>query len=76
MVIARDRNENGVADVVCFLAYSGLRIGEAMVLDRGEVDQPVKVAAACEAGEAGNYALGANSERNGGIAERHEEIVC
>lgn len=29
----RARDEHGAADVVCFLAYSGLRIGEAMPLD-------------------------------------------
>lgn len=34
----RSRNEHGVADVVCFLAYSGLRIGEALPLDWEAVD--------------------------------------
>lgn len=29
----RGRNEHGVADVVCFLAYSGLRIGEALPME-------------------------------------------
>ncbi|MGA3284322.1 MAG: tyrosine-type recombinase/integrase [Verrucomicrobiota bacterium] len=29
----RGRNEHGVADVVCFLAYSGLRIGEALAME-------------------------------------------
>ena len=29
----RGRKENGVADVVCFLAYSGLRIGEALAME-------------------------------------------
>jgi len=28
----RGRNEHGVADVVCFMAYSGLRVGEALVM--------------------------------------------
>jgi integrase len=34
----RARNEQGVADLVCFLAYSGLRIGEALLLDWEAVD--------------------------------------
>jgi integrase len=34
----RARNEEGVADLVCFLAYSGLRIGEALALDWEVVD--------------------------------------
>ena len=34
----RARNEHGVADVVCFLAYSGLRIGEALPLEWEAVD--------------------------------------
>jgi len=34
----RTRGENTVADVVCFLAYSGLRIGEALPLDWETVD--------------------------------------
>jgi integrase len=34
----RARNEHGMADVVCFLAYSGLRIGEALPLDWDAVD--------------------------------------
>lgn len=34
----RGRNELGVADLVCFLAYSGLRIGEALPLDWEAVD--------------------------------------
>ena len=29
----RGRNEHGVADVVCFMAYSGLRIGEALAME-------------------------------------------
>jgi integrase len=29
----RARNEQGAADLICFLAYSGLRIGEALPLD-------------------------------------------
>lgn len=39
----RGRNETGVADVVCFLAYSGLRIGEAMAMEWEAVDQPGKL---------------------------------
>jgi integrase len=39
----RERNEHGAADVVCFLAFSGLRIGEAMPLDWEEVDWADKV---------------------------------
>jgi integrase len=39
----RGRNENGVADVVCFLAYSGLRIGEALAMEWEAVDQPGKL---------------------------------
>jgi integrase len=34
----RARNEHGVADAVCFLAFSGLRIGEALPLDKEAVD--------------------------------------
>jgi integrase len=34
----RGRNDQGVADVVCFLAFSGLRIGEALPLDWEAVD--------------------------------------
>jgi len=34
----RARNEPGIADLVCFLAYSGLRIGEALQLDWECVD--------------------------------------
>ncbi len=34
----RERNELGAADLVCFLAYSGLRIGEALSLDWEAVD--------------------------------------
>ena len=34
----RERNEQGAADVVCFLAFSGLRIGEALPLDWEAVD--------------------------------------
>ena len=29
----RGRNEHGVADVVCFMAYRGLRIGEALAME-------------------------------------------
>ena len=39
----RKRNEQGVADVVCFLAFSGLRIGEALPLDWEAVDWGDKV---------------------------------
>jgi integrase len=39
----RGRNENAVADIVCFLAYSGLRIGEALALEWEAVDQPGKL---------------------------------
>ena len=34
----RARDEQGVADLVCFLAYSGLRIGEGLALDWEAVD--------------------------------------
>ncbi len=34
----RARNEQDVADVICFLAYSGLRIGEALPLEWEAVD--------------------------------------
>ncbi|HYV26813.1 MAG TPA: tyrosine-type recombinase/integrase [Candidatus Eisenbacteria bacterium] len=39
----RGRNEHGVADVVCFLAYSGLRIGEALSMEWEMVDWPEKL---------------------------------
>lgn len=39
----RARNEHGAADVVCFLAYTGLRIGEALTLDWEAVDFSNKV---------------------------------
>jgi len=39
----RVREEHGVADLVCFLAYSGLRIGEALALDWEAVDWAAKV---------------------------------
>ena len=39
----RGRNEHSAADVVCFLAYSGLRIGEALALDWEAVDWGGKV---------------------------------
>ena len=39
----RLRNEHGVADVVCFLAYSGVRIGEALPLEWEAVDWGQKV---------------------------------
>jgi len=34
----RARNEHGTADLICFLAYSGLRIGEALPLEWEAVD--------------------------------------
>ena len=34
----RGRNEDAMADVVCFLAYSGLRIGEALAMEWEMVD--------------------------------------
>jgi integrase len=34
----RARDEQGAADLVCFLAYSGLRIGEALPLDWEAID--------------------------------------
>jgi integrase len=34
----RGRDEQGAADAVCFLAYSGLRIGEALPLDWEAID--------------------------------------
>ncbi len=37
-VLLRSRGADSVADVVCFLAYSGLRIGEALPLDWEAVD--------------------------------------
>ena len=39
----RARNEHGMADVICFLAYSGLRIGEALPLAWDAVDWEQKV---------------------------------
>jgi integrase len=39
----RSRNEDGAADLVCFLAFSGLRIGEALPLDWEAVDWSDKV---------------------------------
>lgn len=39
----RARNELGAADLVCFLAFSGLRIGEALPLDWEAVDWSEKV---------------------------------
>jgi integrase len=39
----RARNEHGAADVVCFLAYSGLRIGEALPLEWEAIDWGQKV---------------------------------
>jgi len=34
----RLRNEHGAADIICFLAYSGLRIGEALPLEWETID--------------------------------------
>ncbi len=34
----RDRNEQAIADLVCFLAFSGLRIGEALPMTWGAVN--------------------------------------
>jgi integrase len=39
----RARNEHGAADMVCFLAYSGLRIGEALPLEWEAIDWGQKV---------------------------------
>lgn len=39
----RGRNETGIADVVCFLAYSGLRIGEALAMEWEMVDRQDRV---------------------------------
>ncbi len=39
----RARNEQSAADAVCFLAYSGLRVGEALTLDWEAVDWSGKV---------------------------------
>lgn len=39
----RGRKEHGTADLVCFLAYSGLRIGEAIALDREAIDWAANV---------------------------------
>lgn len=39
----RGRNEQGVADVVCFLAYSGLRIGEALAMEWEMVNWTEKI---------------------------------
>jgi len=39
----RTRNEHGAADLVCFLAYSGLRIGEALPLEWEAVSWGEKV---------------------------------
>jgi integrase len=39
----RARNQNDTADVICFLAYSGLRIGEALPLEWKAVDWRQKV---------------------------------
>lgn len=36
----RVRNEHGTADLLCFLAYSGLRIGEALAMEWEMVDWP------------------------------------
>lgn len=39
----RLRNEHGAADVICFLAYSGVRIGEALPLEHDAIDWGQKV---------------------------------
>lgn len=39
----RAQNEDGAADVICFLAFSGLRIGEALPLDWESVNWAEKV---------------------------------
>jgi integrase len=39
----RARNEHGAADIICFLAYSGLRIGEALPLEWDAIDWGQKV---------------------------------
>lgn len=39
----RGRDEQGVADLVCFLAYSGLRIGEALAMEWESVDWAEKI---------------------------------
>lgn len=39
----RGRNEDGVADIVCFLAYSGLRIGEALAMEWEMVDSKEQI---------------------------------
>lgn len=39
----RARNENGAADLICFLAFSGLRIGEALPLEWEAVDWGEKI---------------------------------
>lgn len=39
----RGRNEDGMADVVCFLAYSGLRIGEGLAMEWEMVDWPERI---------------------------------
>jgi integrase len=39
----RGREEHGSADLICFLAYSGLRIGEALAMEWENVDWPEKV---------------------------------
>lgn len=39
----RKREEHGIADIVCFLAYSGLRIGEALSMEWEAVDWKDKV---------------------------------
>jgi hypothetical protein len=41
----RARNDHGTADIVCFLAYSGVRIGEAVVLEWPAVDWGQKILA-------------------------------
>ena len=39
----RSRNEHAIADLVCFLAYSGLRVGEALPLTWGAVNRDEQI---------------------------------
>lgn len=39
----RGREEDSVADLICFLAYSGLRIGEALAMEWEAVDSSAKI---------------------------------
>ena len=53
----RSRNEQAVADLVCFLAFSGLRIGEALPLTWGAVNSGEQILP-CESGRNGESRLG------------------